>query len=292
MRFAAVGLGAILTLGGCGAGTASTAGVPVAASLYPLAEFARRIGGDRVTVRALVPPGVAPHDYEPTPKDLTILLRVKLFIYSGAGFEPLAAKLLAQVPEGTVTVDATEGLPLLAARGGLDPHVWLDPVLAQHQAARILEGLIRADPDGRVTYEANAAGLRTELDALHREFARVLSRCARREFITSHAAFGYLARRYGLQMIPISGPSSEAEPSARRLAAVVRRARQHAIRVIYVDPLASARAAETVAREAGAAVAALHTLEGLTKAQRRQGATYMTVMHENLRHLAQGLDCR
>lgn len=292
MRLAAVGLGAILTLGGCGAGTASTAGVPVAASLYPLAEFARRIGGDRVTVRTLVPPGVAPHDYEPTPKDLTILLRVKLFIYSGAGFEPLAAKLLAQVPEGTVTVDATEGLPLLAARGGLDPHVWLDPVLAQHQAARILEGLIRADPDGRVTYEANAAGLRMELEALHREFARVLSRCARREFITSHAAFGYLARRYGLQMIPISGPSSEAEPSARRLAAVVRRARQHAIRVIYVDPLASARAAETVAREVGASVVALHTLEGLTDAQRRQGATYVMVMHENLRHLAQGLDCR
>jgi zinc transport system substrate-binding protein len=260
--------------------------------MYPLAEFARRVGGERVTVTTLVPAGVDAHDYEPTPRDLAALTRVRLLIYNGAGFEPWVAKLLTQVPDGTVKVKATEGLPLSTANGGTDPHVWLDPVLAQEQVARILEGLVRVDPDGRAAYEANAAGLRADLEALHRAFASGLARCRRREFITSHAAFGYLARRYGLVMIPISGLAPQAEPSAARLAAVARLARQRGIRVIYADPLADRRGAETVAREVGAVVEVLHPLEGLTPEEQRQGKKYITVMHENLRHLAQGLECR
>lgn len=282
---------AALVVAGCGAQVAAPTGLTVTASIFPLAEFARRVGGERVNVETLIPPGSKAHDFQPAPRDLADLARARLFIYNGAGFEPWAARVIPQLPAGAVTVNTTQGLALANGRAA-DPHVWLDPLLALEQVAAIGRGLIRADPEGRAVYEADAASLAGELRALHEVFAAALATCRRREFITAHAAFGYLAKRYGLGMTAIQGPSAEAEPSPGRLAAVVRLARQHGIRVVYTDPLEPSRAAEAVAREAGATLGVLHTLEGLTAEQARRGETYFTVMHENLRQLVQGLECR
>jgi zinc transport system substrate-binding protein len=313
MRATIVTLTAVLALTACGRQTPPASAPPevpkiaVVASFYPLYEFARRVGGEFADVSNLVPAGAAPHDYEPTPHDVAALHAARLVIYNGAGFEPWIEKLLPGLPAGVEPVNATDGLPLVRAeaehdhapgkespqdREGLDPHVWLDPVLAQQQVDLIAAAFARVDPDRRATYEANAAALKGELAALDERYRQTLAACRRKTFITSHAAFGYLAARYGLTMVPISGLSPEAEPPAARLRAVVREARAHRATVIYFETLVSPRVAETIAREVGARTAVLNPLEGLTAEDQAQGASYVTVMDANLRSLADGLDCR
>jgi len=282
---------AVAVAAGC-ARAPAVAGEAIVASIDPLAEFAARLAGQRAIVHVLVPAGVEVHDYEPTPGDLRRLVAARLFVYNGAGLEPWVSSLLAQLPPSVHVVEAAEGLPLAAAEGGVDPHVWLDPLLAGQQAARILAALVRLDPAGRSRYEANAASLRADFDALDAAYRQRLAHCRRREFITAHAAFGYLARRYGLRMVPISGLAPEAEPSPSRLKAIVQEARRAGIRVIYVEPRGERRPAETVAREIGGRTAVLDPLESLPAQGRRSGKAYFTVMYENLAQLVQGLECR
>ena len=288
---------AALGTAGCGARAITAATLPAVATFYPLFEFARQVGGANAEVQALVPPGVEPHDYEPTPRDVAAVLRARLLVYNGAGFEPWVEKLLPQMPRPAVVVEASAGLPLVGGafgrgRSGPDPHVWLDPVLAQRQVDNILDGFIKADPSRRVAFTTNASRLKQDLQTLHRRYAQRLQACRRRVFITNHAAFGYLARRYGLEMIAIAGLAPEAEPSPAVIRDVIRQAQRTGARVIYFETLVSPRVAETIAREVGATTAALNPLEGLTDDEQRQGKHFMTVMDDNLRHLADGLDCR
>lgn len=290
-------LAAAVLVAGCRTEPAVTAGtVTVVASFYPLAEFARRVGGPRVTVRTLVPAGVEPHEYEPSPREMATLHDAGVIIYNGAGFEPWLDKVL---PGSTgVLVNATAGIPLLMAstegghQTGTDPHVWLDPLLAQRMVAKIAAGLSRADPAGRAEYDAGAAAVIADLQTLHRKFSETLKGCREREFITTHAAFGYLAKRYSLEQIAISGLSPEADPSPRRLKELVQLARERGIRVIYTETLISPRTAQALAGELGARVEVLNPIEGLTGRELQQGKNYFTVMYENLTHLAAGLHCR
>ena len=291
---------AAAVVSGCRPASDPTGRLPVIATFYPLYEFASRVGGERVAVRSLVPAGVEPHDFEPTPQDVAALTQARVLIYNGAGFEPWVEKLLPEVPASTVRVNATRGLPLVrgvreeegASRRALDPHVWLDPVLAAQQVDRIVEGLAKADPDGRAIYMANGAKVKSELDALHRRYTSTLATCRHREFITSHAAFGYLARRYALTQVSISGLEPESEPSPARVKQIVQAARRTGARVIYYETLVSPRVAEVIAREVGAKVAVLNPIEGLTADEQRRGQNYFTVMDANLAALAAGLDCR
>jgi zinc transport system substrate-binding protein len=296
---AVLGLVALL-VSGCRGTADSARQLTVIATFYPLYEFASRVGGDRVAVRSLVPAGVEPHDFEPTPQDVAAMTRAGVVIYNGSGFEPWVEKLLSEVPASTVRINSTEGLPLVrglreeegGSRLALDPHVWLDPVLAALQVDRIVAGLARADPDGRAVYTGAGARLKVDLEALHRRYESTLGSCRRREFITSHAAFGYLARRYGLIQVAISGLEPEGEPSPARLAQIVREARRTGARVIYSESLVNPRVAEVIAREVGASVAVLNPIEGLTPGEQRRGENYFTLMEANLKALAAGLDCR
>jgi len=283
---------AALLVGGCTPRPPEAGAISIVATIYPLAAFAERISGERGAVRTLVPAGMPPHDYEPTPRDLAALGRARLFIYNGAGFEPWAPRVLAQIPDSVVRVEATGGLPLLRTTHGVDPHVWLDPVLAGLQADRVSRGMTTADPAGRETYEAGAAALRADLAALDAAYRQGLARCRRKEFVTAHAAFGYLARRYGLRAIAISGVAAEAEPSPSRIRAIIDEARRLEVRVVFVEPQGERRIAETIAREIGARVAVLHPLESLTAEEQQAGKTYLTVMEANLGELTRALDCR
>jgi zinc transport system substrate-binding protein len=299
---------------GLGSGTPppSPAGMSVVASFYPLTEFSRRIGGDTLAVRNLVPAGASAHDYEPTPQDVAALHGARVLVYNGAGFEPWLEKLLPTLPDTVARVNATEGLPLLRGigdhdhahekpaagakphgdRAAVDPHVWLDPILAQRQVDRILQVFAGADPDRKAAYEANAAELRADLAALDRRATETLKSCRTKTLVTTHAAFQYFANRYGLRLIPITGLSPEVEPSPARLRAVLREVRRHRVRAIYFETLTSPKVAQTLAREVGARTLALNPVEGLTPEEQAAGATYFTVMDENLRSLADGLDCR
>lgn len=266
----------------------------VVASFYPLYEFARQVAGDRAEVVFLVPTGVEPHDWEPSPQDVARLRQAAAFVYNGAGLEPWAETLVKALGDpGPVLVNATAGVALLPAEGpGPDPHAWLDPVLAQAQVEAIRAGLAKADPDNAERYAGNARAYRERLAALHAAFERGLGWCARREIVVSHAAFAYLARRYGLTMVPVTGLAPEAEPSPAHLAALVRFARRHKVEYIFFETLVSPKLAETLAREVGARTLVLNPIEGLMPEEASAGKDYVALMEQNLENLRTALACR
>jgi zinc transport system substrate-binding protein len=283
---------ALLALGGCA--PATPPGKPlVVATIYPLWEFSRQIAGDRADVVALVPAGVEPHDWEPAPRDVGQVQRAAVFVHTGTDLDGWAEKLLADLPERRgVVVNARGGLRLLTVGGTTDPHVWLDPTLARAQALAIAAGLEQADPANRATYAKNAEAFVARLDALDREFAAGLADCARREIVTSHAAYGYLARRYRLTQVPVMGLSPEAEPSPADLAAIVRTARRLKVTHVFFETLVSPRLAETLAREIGAVPLPLDPIEGVSPAEAAAGAGYLELMRANLANLRTALGCR
>jgi zinc transport system substrate-binding protein len=272
-------LAAVALVGaGCsGAGPSSGGRTTVVASFYPLAYAAQRVGGDTVEVENLTPSGSEPHDLELTPRAVAEIQQADVVLYLGHGFQPAVSDALDGA--NGRAIDLLQGLPLRAA----DPHVWLDPVLYSRIVRRI--GTVLGRP-------ARTVAPITQLRALDHEFRAGLANCARREIVTSHAAFGYLAHRYGLRQVAITGVTPESEPSARQLAGVVKTVRRTHATTIFFETLVSPRLAETVAREVGARTAVLDPIEGLTPAEQSRGDTYLTLMRRNLAALRKALSCR
>ena len=290
-RLAPIALAAVLILAGCQGAPAP--GKPVVvATIYPLWDLARQVAGDRAEAVSLVPPGVEPHDWEPSARDVTVVQRATVFIHSGTGLDAWATRLLSGLPGRTRVIDASIGLGLLRQDGRVDPHVWLDPTLARTQVQTIASGFAQADPAGGPAYLQNAATFAARLDALDQAFAAGLRDCARREVVTSHAAFAYLARRYGLTQVPIMGAAPEAEPSPADLAVIVQTAGRLKVTHVFFEPLVSPRLAQTVAREIGATALPLDPIEGVSREQAAAGAGYVELMQANLANLRVGLGCR
>ena len=270
-------------LAGCG-GDSDAQGSTVVASFYPLAFAAQQIAGPGSDVRNLTPPGVEPHDLELSGSDVRTIADARLVLYLGEGFQPSLEDAIDST--SARAVDLLDAVTTRAGgedEHGVDPHVWLDPVRYAAIATRIGKELDRGSEAERF-----AARLRT----LDREFRRGLSRCERQEIVTSHAAFGYLAERYGLKQVAITGIAPEAEPTPRDLEQVVQEVRAVGATTVFFETLVSPRLAETVAREVGAKTAVLDPLEGLTDEEAATGEDYFSVMRENLAALRQALGCR
>src|SRR5690606_11462234 len=302
---AATALAATL-LAACGSPPGEQDGrLKVVAALYPLQFVAERVGGDRVAVTSLAPPGAEPHDLELKPSQLASLADADLLRYL-PGFQPEvdavvdlegAGKALdagAEVNLGASgsdhgTTDHGADQHGVDDHGGVDPHFWLDPtrlaVLAEGLAGRLSE----LDPDGATGYRERAADLRASLEALDREYAERLKTCARREIVASHAAFGHLAQRYHLEQIAISGRAPEGEPTPAQVAAVVTAARDHGATTIFFETLVSPDVAEAIAREVGAETAVLDPVEGPPAAGE---GDYFAVMRANLAALTTALGCQ
>ena len=259
-------------LTGCGGSDAQRRAV--VGAFYPLAFAAEEIGGPGLDVRNLTPSGVEPHDLELSGKDVRTIADAELVLYIGAGFQPAL--------EDAIDSTSAHAVDLLGPDRA-DPHVWLDPVRYAAIAERIGREL-----DRRPQADAFAARLR-ELDG---ELRRGLAQCERKEIVTSHAAFGRLAERYGLKQVAITGISPEAEPTPRDLEDVVRQVRAAGATTVFFETLVSPRLAETVAREVGAKTAVLDPLEGLSEGQVAAGEDYFSVMRENLAALREALACR
>jgi zinc transport system substrate-binding protein len=287
-------------LTGCGGDDSESGaqqGTGVVAAFYPLAYAAEEIGGPGVDVVNLTPPGAEPHDLELSIRDVEQVRDADLVLYL-SGFQPALERAVRDA--NGRTVDLLEGLDLLAGGAGheeeaeeeghageeeseFDPHVWLDPVRYTQVADRIAAALEAAP---------GAEAFATELRELDADYERGLADCERHELVTSHAAFGYLADRYGLEQIAISGLTPEAEPTASELEHVVDQIREHGATTVFFETLVSPKLAETVARESGATTAALDPLEGLTEEALARGENYFSVMRRNLESLRRALGCR
>ena len=279
---------ALLAAGCSGASDSGGGGgdrpVQAVAGFYPLVEVTRAVGGERVGVSNLTPVGVEPHDIELSPRQIDRIAGADLLVYLGGGFQPALEEAARRA---RLTVDVSEGLPV--ERG--DPHVWLDPVLFEQVVGTVEAALLQLDPAGADGYRARAAEYRMRLEQLDADYRAGLADCDRRVIVTAHEAFGYLARRYGLEQVAIAGLSPDAEPDPRRLAELTDLVRQRGVTTIFTEELVSPKVAETLAREAGVKTAVLHTIEGL-ESEGEAGTDYFTLMRDNLAALREALGCR
>jgi zinc transport system substrate-binding protein len=248
------------------------------AAFYPIAFAVEQIAGARVDVRNLTPSGAEPHDLELTPGDVRDVDAATVVFYLGDGFMPGL--------ETAVEGRSGRSVDLLSEQRlerGRDPHVWLDPVRYAAMVRTIGSALGRGAAGDR---------LAIRLEGLDAEFRAGLAHCRRRQIVTSHAAFGYLAARYGLQQVPLEGLAPEAEPSARDLRHLVDVVKASGATTVFFETLVSPKLAQTVAREAGVETAVLDPLEGLTHDEIDAGADYFSVMRANLAALQKALGCR
>ena len=282
LSLGALFLGVALLLPGCGSGRAAsgTDGKLVVAAFYPLAYAAAQVGGAATDVKNLTPAGAEPHDLELTTGNARDVNRADLVLYLGDGFMP-GLETAVKSRRGR----SLDLLPVAERAGGPiagDPHVWLDPVRYAAMVRRV--GVALGDGPA-------AARLAQRLTVLDAEYRRGLAHCRRRLIVTSHAAFGYLSRRYRLEQVPLEGLSPEAEPSAKDIAHLVDLVRSSGATTVFFETLISPKLAQTVAREAGVETAVLDPLEGLGKSAADGGADYFTVMRANLAALQKALGC-
>ena len=278
------------TLAGCGGGGGGEETVTVVASFYPLAEAAERIGGHDVEVTNLTPAGTEPHDLELTPDQVDAIEDADVVLYLGGGFQPAVEEVAERREAGSV--DLLAELALEEGEGGeVDPHFWLDPTLLADAIEPIEKALAEAEPVARTEFEAHADDYRDDLERLDEELQTGLARCDRRDVVTSHAAFSYLARRYDLVQVPIAGLSPEAEPNPARLAELTDLIRDRGVTTVFYEALVSPDVAETLAREAGVGTAVLDPIEGLSEKDADADGDYAGVMRRNLAALRKALGC-
>ncbi|WP_338543898.1 metal ABC transporter substrate-binding protein [Paenibacillus tundrae] len=356
----------------------STASTPAATerklnvqvSFYPMYEFTKNVAGDLADVHTLVPAGMEPHDWEPTPQDMASIEKADVLVYNGAGMESWIDQVKDSLSnDKLIQVEASKGINLLEGgehdhgdaeaedhdhdhdhasegtaeehdhghdhdhaesattedhahdhgdeaatedhdhdhadeateehshshshshdHGGLDPHVWLSPALAIQEVRNIEAGLTEAAPEYAEQFKQNADAYVAKLETLDTDFKAAVTDSKRKDFITQHAAFGYLAQEYGLQQVPIAGLSPEQEPSAAQMASVIDFAKEHQVKTIFFETLVSSKVSETIANEVGAKTAVLNPIEGLTEDELAAGMDYISVMRQNLEALKLALN--
>lgn len=294
------------TLSGCSAQDESSSkgqtSITMYTSIYPLYDFAKKIGQNKVEVNLIVPPGSEPHDWEPSAKLMAQMEKADILVYNGLGMELWAEKVIASInPSKLTVVNASENVELLKLEDDehddevnhisseYDPHVWLDPINAIIQAENIKNALVKVDVKNKVFYEDNFNTLKKHLQELDEEYLSTLSRLPRKEIVVSHAAFGYLANRYGLNQLSISGLSPQAEPSPSEMAHISDFIKEHNIKYIFFETLSNPKLAEVIAKETGAKASVLNPLGGLSKEELDIGKDYFSVMKENLASLKEAL---
>lgn len=270
-------------------------GITVVTSFYPLYDFVKQIGGDKVQVTNITPAGSEPHDFEPTPSQLVQSLNADVFIYNGTSLEPWVDKF---VPDFHHTLVATnKNIPLItsnegASKASTDPHFWLDPTLASTMVDTITAGISQADPANAGYYQTRATSYKKQLADLDSDFRSGLASCQARTVITSHDAFGYFARQYKLKIAPIAGISPDEEPSAARLAELSKLIARENVQYVFFESLVSPKLATTLAQETDIKTAVFDPIEGVSDEAQKQGKDYLTIQHDNLASLRLALTCQ
>lgn len=283
----------------------------VSASFYPLAYLAKEVGGDKVTVTSVIPNGIEPHDFEPTPQNVIALRSAKIFIYNGNGLDAWAERLRSELEEAGVTVipasQAVTALPVVqdsiaigsatstepeTSVSPFDPHIWLDPIRARQISELIRDAYINRDPANAEYYRQQAMALANKLNSIHNDYEKTLANCASRTIVVSHDAFHYPAVRYNLNLYAIAGLSPDAEPSIKHLSDLTKVINEQKISTVFFETLANANLANTLAKETGVTTAVLNPIEGLTADDLAANRDYESIMRDNLQALSTALICK
>jgi zinc transport system substrate-binding protein len=270
--------------------------IKVVTSIYPLYFFAKEIGGDKVDVTNITPAGSEPHDYDLSIGDISKIESSDILVLNGGQMEPWGNKI-KEILKGKkpIIISASDGLTTLFIDSEnklmLDPHVWLVPKLAQKEVDMIANGFINYKLSDRLYFEKNAKKLIDNLEEINQAYIIGLKNCRHKNIVTSHAAFGYIAREYNLKQISLTGLSPDSEPSPQRLGDIAQFVKTNKVKYIFFESLVSPRIAETLAQETGAKTLVFNPLEGLTKNEVALGKDYISIQKENLANLKTALLC-
>lgn len=264
----------------------------VVVSFNPLKEFALAVGKDKIEVKTVVPEGVEPHDFEPKIKDMQNIGDASLFIYTGFGMEAWVDKTLTAIDsKDLILVDSSKGIdPIKNAgeektqHGQYDPHIWLSLRESKIQTKNIKDALVKADPSNAEYYETNFKEFSLKLDNLYEEYKVKFDGVTNKNFVTGHAAFGYLCRDFGLTQNSVEDVFSGGEPTPQKIKELVELSKKDKIKVIFMEELASPRVSETLAKEVGAQVKKIYTIESS-----EGNKTYIESMEENLLNIYSSL---
>lgn len=316
MKWALSLVGATALLAGCGATGSTTENtesdkLQVVTTFYPMYDFTKQVAQDDAEVSMLLEAGMEVHSFEPSSQMIAEIQDADVFIYNSPEMETWVPDVLASIDTSDmVVICASDAITLLEYEGEahahdheseekganaghshtVDPHVWLDPVLAQTEVSTIAEGLAEADPDNAEDYLENAGIYNGKLNELDEAFRAAFEGTENRTFVTQHAAFAYLAARYDLNQISVTGLNAEVEPSAAALATLSDYVKANNISHIYFENNASSQTAETLAEEVGVELAVLSPLEGITEEDQKKGSDYISVMLENLEALKKSIN--
>lgn len=284
--------------------------IKVVASIFPLADFVKAVGGERVKVITLIPPGASPHTFEPTPGTMREISDAEIFIQVGAGLEFWASKIpQAVAAKDLITVIATQGMNLIKEVRDYheheqeediharhhhkgeeheqgNPHIWLDPVLAKDVVSKITEALIKVDPAHKVYYQKNKSEYLARLDDLHQEIAAKTREFTIKEYVAFHPAFAYFSKRYGLIEVGVIEKSPGREPTPKDLKGIVETIKKYKIKAVFAEPQLNPKAAQVIAQEAGVKVLILDTLGGIDTTY---GHSYLSLMRHNLRVMEEAM---
>ncbi len=289
--------------------------VKVVATIFPVYDFAKRIGGENVAVKMLIPAGTEPHEWEPSTNDMLMLEEADLFVYSGAGMEPWAEDVLGSVQnKDLVALEASKDVALLKTsevhdmedgldkggreeeeghehrHGEYDPHVWLSPKNAEAEMEAIAEALISIDEENADAYRKNLEEAKKACEELDSAFREGLKAYEGGYIVVAHEAYGYLCREYGLKQIGIEGVSADQEPDAARMREIIDKVSEYGIKCIFFEQLVDPKVAQTIADEAGCSTMALSPLDGLSKDDIDAGRDYFSVMQDNLKALVSSFE--
>jgi zinc/manganese transport system substrate-binding protein len=280
---------------------AQSAPVPVVATFSILADIVKAVGGEHVAVSALVGPDGDAHSYAPTPADARQLAQARLVVANGFGFEGWIQRLIRSSGTRAKVITATEGIAPLKAEGGHshghahghsdshganDPHAWQNVANVKTYVANIAAGLGEVAPDRRDAFAAATGSYMARLDALDAEIRTTLVAvpAEKRRILTTHDAFQYFARAYGVEFIALRGVSSESEPSAREVAAIIRQVRDRKVSAVFMENISDPRAIERIAAETGAKIGGRLYSDALSEAA-GPAATYLDMMRHNVRQI-------
>ena len=280
--------------------------IKIVTSINPLRDFAEAVGGDKVEVSLLVPEGVEAHDYEPKARDIEQLAGADIFVYNGVGMESWLDQVLQTVAnkKDLIKVDSSVGVNLLNSEGeehhhgeeddhdhddnhnhgDFDPHIWLSLIEAKQQSLNIKEALIGVDEKNKDFYEENYKAFITQLDDLYQKYKEKFHTVNNKYFITGHEAFGYLCRDFNLTQRAITGLRAEGEPTPKALKELIELAEENDIKVVFTEEQAAPEVSETIAREVGAKVESLYSIE-----VREEGMPYLEMMELNLERIYNAL---
>ena len=276
----------------------TTNSIKVLATFYPLYDFAQNVGGDRINVSILVPETMDVHDFEPTPSAIQEVASADVLIYNGAGLETWISDIVkTSANTELIQVDTSQGISLLPVspefQNGnriVDPHIWLNPLLAKQQVENILQGLIKANPADSQYFTQNARTYQAKLDALNSQIEDIMTSAniKTRYFVTFHEAFAYFAEQYNLTQIPIAGPFQE-EPTANDIQNVINTIHQYHLLYVGYESLENPAIPQSISSQTNATLIHMDPIEGLTAKDKAAGKDYISLMQDTVANIEVGL---